>query len=145
MTLPGGICYFVVLSSNSAFFKLQDILPECFLYREQSPRLEALVCLRENACHVGHNCMETLVQRARALFEELLPTVSVLVLYFRKLDGGYRAGLFWRDMREPRVITMNPYAWERVKARGKIFQFLPSESFFLGKSDVEEAPAEKTL
>jgi len=137
----GNLRYFVVLSSKSAFFKFNDVFPECSLYQENTPRLEPLVCLRENVCHVGHGCMDTLVKRVQALFGELLPSVSVLVLYFRKRNlPGYGAGIFWRDLREPRVIIMNSYAWERVKIRGKVFQFTPNESFYLsGRTDTENS------
>jgi hypothetical protein len=134
-----NFCYFVVLSSKSAFFKLDNVLPECSLYQELAPKLEPLVCLRENVCHVGRNCMDTLVRRVHTLFGELLPTVQVLVLYFRKRTRpGYGAGLFWRDLREPRVITMNSYAWKTVCSRGRVYQYTPSESFYLtGRTDTE--------
>jgi len=88
--------------------------------------------------------MDILARRAQAIFNELLPeTVRVLVLYFRKRNVlGYGAGIFWRDMREPRVITMNPHAWERVKARGLVYQFTPSDTFFLsGRSDTADSSA----
>lgn len=136
METPGGlpsVMYFVVFSTKTAFFKLQDIFPECFFYREQSPQIDPLLCLQEDhACHVGHNCMEVIAKRIHTMFEEVVKGVNVIVLYYRKQTSkGYGAALFWRDMREPRVITMNPFAWSRVKNRGTIYQFAPSSSFYM--------------
>lgn len=134
ITSPGGqICYFVLFSTKSAFFKLNDIFPECAFHREHAPQVDSLQCLQEDhSCHVNHNCMATLVHRVHVLFQEVLPSVQVIVLYFRKHGNQrYGAGLFWRDMREPRVIVMNPWAWERIKQRGNVFAFTPTQSFFL--------------
>jgi hypothetical protein len=145
MPMPGGqnIMYFVVFSSKTAFFKLQDIFPECFLYREHAQQIDPLKCLLEdNACHVNHNCMEALAKRIHVLFQEVLPSVDMVITYFKKRgDRSYGAGLFWRDMREPQAITMNPFAWKRVKHRGSVYTFSPNVSFFLsGKA----APPEPT-
>jgi hypothetical protein len=139
-----NIAYFVVFSTKTAFWKLQDIFPECFLYREHTPQVDPLMCLSEdNACHVNHNCMETLVKRINVLFQEVLPTVNVIVLYYRKLNQRYGAGIFWRDMREPHVITFNPSAWQYIKQRGSIFTFSPNSSFFLsGQAAPPQATSE---
>ena len=136
-----SIMYFLNLSDRTAFFKLQDIFPECFLNREKSPQAEPMTCLRDS-CPTNHNCMETLAKRLNALFD-LLKGIDLFILYFKKRNiTGLGAGVFWRDMREPRVITMNQGAWNRLKLRGAIYQFQPDPSFFLsGKSqapDVEE-------
>jgi len=142
---PGGpsIMYFVIFSTKTAFFKLESIFPECFLFREHAEQIDPLKCLLEdNSCHVGRNCMETLAKRVHVLFEEVLPSVDVIVLYFKKRGSqSYGAGLFWRDMREPRTITMNPYAWTRVKTRGAVYQFAPNPSFFLSGRSAPPAPA----
>jgi hypothetical protein len=139
---PNPVMYFVVMSSRTAFFKLEDIFPECFLYRESSPQIEPLICLREdNSCHVGRNCMNALVGRIRMLFDQVLPNANLVVLYYKKRNlPGIGAGVFWRDFRTPRTITVNPYAWSKIKQRGELFEFHPDSGFFLtGKS----APPEK--
>lgn len=124
---------FVEFCVKTAFFKLEDIFGECFLYREKSPQIEPLVCLREeNACFAGKSCMQTLAQRIYILFEEILPFAKLILLYFRKRNiPGIGAALFWRDMREPRIITVNPSAWNVVKRRGTVYRFNPGPSFFL--------------
>lgn len=141
-----SIQYFLVLSSKTAFFKLDNIFPECALYRDQSPRIEPLICLAEDmACTVGHACMDTAVRRLKMLFSEIVPTAELILLYYRKrCVPGIGAGVFWKDFREPRIITVNPKSWERVKFRGVAFQFSPSESFFLsGQSEKPQESQEK--
>lgn len=135
------IFYFLVLSSKTAMFKLDDLFPECRLYREKAPQAEPLICIRDDSCPVNHGCMASLVRRIKMLFEEIVPQAELIILYFRKRNvPGLGAGVFWKDFREPRVITVNQQAWERVKFRGTTFQFLPSESFFLsGRGPEPEA------
>jgi hypothetical protein len=132
--------YFLVFSKKTVFFKLQDLFPECYFHREGAPRVEPLICLKEeNVCHVGRNCMETLARRLHMLFGEVFkpeddkPTVDLIVLYFRKRsdDDSIGAGVFWRDFTNLRIITVNKAGWNYVKLRGNIYQFNPSETFFL--------------
>jgi hypothetical protein len=149
ITLPGGqnIMYFVVFSSKTAFMKLQDTFPECFLYRENSPQIEPLVCLREeHSCHVGHNCMEILCKRVHVLFHEILTGTQILVLYYKKRNtNGLGASVFWKEgNREPRIITMNPYAWNRIKQRGSVFQFTASPEFYLSGTSSEPVETQKS-
>jgi len=128
-----NIAYILVLSDKTAFFKLKDVFPECFLYREKSPRVKALVCLKEDlACHCGHRCIDVLVHRVTALFDMLPKTISLILLYFKN-DHMERieAGVFWRDFREPRVITVNPSAWKYCKGRGDVLTFHPTDKFYL--------------
>jgi len=130
--------YLVVISSKTAFFKLQDIFPECFFYRETSPKIEPLICLRENnSCHVGKNCMETLAKRIQTIFTHVVPSSKLVILYFKKRNvNGLGAGIFSSDFNRVRVITMNPTGWNAVKNRGLIYEFSPTKDFFLtGKSE----------
>jgi len=147
---PKELMYFLLLSSKTAFWKLEDLLPECFLYREKYERIEPLICLREDhSCHVGQNCMETVAKRLHALFEQVLPRyVDLVLLYFRKRNlPGMGAGVFWKDFRTPRVINMNLGGWNRVKLRGEVLRFTPGESFFLSGRAPEptQEPAQSKL
>jgi len=146
---PGGaqkeIMYFVIFSSKTAFFKLEDLLPECFLYREKAPQLEPLICLYEdNACHVGQTCMEKLCTRLKMLFDEVLPPeIDLVLLYFRKRaePTSLAAGAFWRNLEDFSVYTLNRSAWSIIKGRGQVMQFQPGVSFFLtGRAPPPEEP-----
>jgi len=134
--------YFLLMSRKTSFFKLNDIFPECSLYTKEHPRIEPAMCLREtSACTVGHNCMETLVKRVKVLFEEVLDGVELLILYFKKRNTpGMGAVVLWRDFREPRVITVNPGAWKKIKERGWVYQFTPGSSFFLSGQTSDATP-----
>lgn len=140
------IMYFVVFSSKTSFFKLQDIFPECFFYRDQSPQIEPLICLREpNSCTVGKNCMDVLARRLHVLFEEVCLDADMIVLYYRKRNiEGLGAGVFDRAWENPRTITMNPSAWNMVKSRGNIYQFDPTQDFFLSGTAPPPEKMEKT-
>jgi len=140
LTTP-SIMYFVEFSSKTVFFKLQDVFPECFLYRDGYPRIESLICMREeNSCHVGKNCMETLLRRLQVLFKEVATRADLAVLYYKKIDNtGMGAGVFYSNLSDFRIITVNPFAWNRIKNRGNVYQFTPDTSFFLtGKAPVPE-------
>jgi hypothetical protein len=136
---PGGPIYFLTFYEKTVFFKLDSIFPECYLYREGSPRTDPLMCLH-STCPSNKNCMETLAKRVFVLFQEVLPQVHLLVLYFRKQSSvGLGAGVFWKNMAEPAAITMNPSAWDMIKERGLIFEFRPGPYFFLtGSSPAPE-------
>ena len=128
---PGGSILFLTFCDKTVFIKLQDVFPECFLYREEMPRAEPLMCL-SSTCPGNHACMETLAKRVFVLFREVMPYAHLIVLYYRRRNtNSLGAGLFWSDMREPRDITMNPFAWEMIKARGLVYEFHPGPNFFL--------------
>lgn len=140
------ILYFVVFSSKTAFFKLEDIFPECFFYREDSPQIEPLICLREeNSCTVGKNCMDVLAKRLYVLFEEVCLNSDLIILYFKKRNvPGLGAGVFDSEFENPKVITMNPHGWNMIKSRGNIYQFDPSQDFFLTGSAPPPEKVEKS-
>ena len=73
--------------------------------------------------------MERLAKRVKFVFDKF-PASQLLILYFKYHDrpNSLRGGVFWRDMKEPRVITMNPYSWEKIKKIGEVFELeLPLE------------------
>lgn len=142
------ILYFVIFSKKTAFFKLKDIFPECFLYREKYPNIDPIICLtEENVCHVGKNCMESLIKRLGLLFKEIVPTCKLVVLYFKRNNGKIGGGVFFDNLEDFRIIqTMNPYAWEKIKGRGAVYQFVPHTEFFMSgqSSDLSETSREKS-
>jgi hypothetical protein len=76
--------------------------------------------------------METLAKRIFVLFQEVIPQADLIILYYRKqCSSGLGAGLFWKDMSEPRYIIMNPSAWDMIKQRGYVFEFHAGSSFYL--------------
>ena len=120
---------------KSLFVKLLDVLPECGFLISDEPQLHPLICL-VGRCHRGQGCMEKLAVRTKCLFDQFTEA-QLLVLYFRYRDRPkyQRAGIFWRDMREPYYITMNPYSWEKLKSLGCVYEWEFPKELFLSASD----------
>ena len=80
--------------------------------------------------------MEKLAKRVKHIFDTFERT-ELLILYFKYRDHPtrLRAGVFWRDLREPRLITMNPYAWEKLKEIGTVYEYTLPDVLFLGTMD----------
>lgn len=141
---------FVKFWTKTAFFKLKDIYPECFLYRKETPQVEPMLCVQNDGCPVNKNCMHTVAKRLHALFEEVLPDVEMIILYYKKRNiMGIGGTVFWRDFIEPRNITINPYSWVNVKTRGIVYEFSPGPTFYLtGRAappEVAEEPLSSSL
>lgn len=115
--------------TSTLFAKIDDVFPECGVLIHNADRMDRLQCFVDS-CHVGANCMEKLAVRLRAMFDTF-PTAQLCYLYFkRRSDGKMRAGLFWRDFRNPRMLGINKWAWERMKTYGQVYQFAPPADFF---------------
>ena len=114
---------------GTLFAKLDDVFPECGLLIKESDRMERFQCFIDS-CHVSANCMERLVRRVKPMFDTF-PTVDLIYLHYRRRsDNRMRAGLFWRDVREPRLLSVNTYAWERMKTYGQVFIYEPPPGFY---------------
>lgn len=111
------------------FTKFDNVYPECKKLIRGQNKLYPLICLRDT-CHMNNACMETLAMRINLIFDAF-PSAEVLLLYFKYQDTkSLRSGVFWRDMREPRLITINPFSWQTCKDRGDVFEWnLPAEAF----------------
>lgn len=114
------------------FMKFNAVYPNCEFLISDEPQLHPLKCLIDS-CHRNQNCMETLAHRVKYVFDQW-PSVDVLVLYFRYRDfpTKHRAGVFGRDMGEPRYITFNPYAWEKIKTKGVVYEWDLPSSLMMG-------------
>lgn len=133
----------VLLNSNKAlvlevqkktlFIKLEFVYPECFFLIEDQPKLFPFICLF-SSCHRNSNCMEKLAKRVKYIFD-VFTEASLLFLYFRYRNDPDRqkAGVFWRDMTEPRLITMNPYAWNKMKEIGIVYEWDLPQDFYMDK------------
>lgn len=111
------------VQSKTIFAKLKDVYQECEVLIDGSPQLYPLRCLVDH-CPKNANCMETLAKRVNCIFEAF-PEAQLLLLYFSYHDrqGSIRAGVFWRDMREPRYITLNRTGWQKMKEMGVVYEW----------------------
>jgi len=121
---------------KTLFMKMVDLYPECQFLIEDEPQLYPLKCLVDQ-CHRNQNCMTTLAHRIKYIFDHF-EEANLIVLYFKYRDAPkrQRAGVFWRDMREPRYIVMNPYAWEKLKSLGTIYEWTLPQDLFLKPQDL---------
>lgn len=123
--------YFFV-TGHTAFVPLRDIYPECAVLIQGEPQLYPLICMR-TACPRNANCPQKLAHRVNFFFEKVAdPDVTAMIAYFKHEDrpGSVRAGVFFRDMREPRVIVCNHYAFRKFKRDGEVFKWDPTDSFY---------------
>ena len=116
------------------FMKLNDVYQECSFLIEDEPQLHPLICLKDR-CHRGLNCMEKLANRVKYIFD-VWTSADVLLLYFsyRDFPKKQRAGIFTREMDEPRYITMNPHAWKKIKELCTVYEWRLPDSILLGGS-----------
>lgn len=105
------------------FIKLEYIYPECLFLIEKSPQLFPLQCLA-SSCPKNQTCMDTLARRVKYLFDNFLDT-DVLLLYYTYRDkiNSYRSAIFTRELEEPRLITFNRSAWQKLKNIGTVYQW----------------------
>lgn len=132
---------------------LRYCYPECGVLIEPHPRVQPIQCYRTE-CPANKNCAETMAHRIHYLFEEVFSDdVEMLFLYFKlRDDQGFwsqgewipslGAGLFYRDMREPRWMKLNRWGFNKVKDEGIVMRWLPTDEFlFIGGSDDILIPA----
>lgn len=122
------------------FMKQADLYPECQLWIDGYDQLFPFRCLRDGECPKNRNCMGTLANRLKCVFDTF-QDVDFVFLYFSWQDrpGSQRAGLFARDLEDkrfPRYLTFNRSVWDQVKARcqaeGTVYRWKVPDHLFLG-------------
>ena len=117
---------------KTIFAKLNDVFPECSFLIQGQDQLYPLFCIKNEYCPRNMNCMDRLVRRCKHMFDAF-PDAQLLILYFAYQDrpGSHRAGVFWRDLREPRFITFNRSSWVKMKEIGTVFEYTIPDTVFL--------------
>lgn len=124
--------YYFRFKHKTAFVKLQYLFPECMVLIEGKDQLYPLKCLADS-CPANANCMEGLAKRIHYFFEHAAVGAEYLVTYFKHPDrpNSIRAGIFDRDLKNPRVMVVNPYAFKKFQTRGEVFKWIPPHEFYL--------------
>ena len=114
------------------FVPFRALYPECLFLIEGSPQLGPLQCL-DTSCHVSANCMETLVKRVHYLFDRVEPSALMMIAYFKHHSSGesIKAGVFHKDLREPRRITVNPHGFRKFQTEGMVKQWTPTQEYLM--------------
>ena len=117
------------VNKKTLFVKFVDLYPECEFLIQDEPQLYPLICFN-TSCHRNRNCMEKLVKRVKSIFDAF-PEANLVLAYYKYRDAptSIRAGVFWNDFSEPRIIRMNHSAWEKMKQLGTIYEWeMPREA-----------------
>lgn len=124
--------YILEVNEKTLFTKFSNVYDECSFLINDLPKAYQLMCLKTD-CPRNANCMEKLAKRVKAIFDSF-PNAQLLILYYKYRDSkSLKAGVFWREMDEPKLITMNPGAWEKMKELGVIYEWEMPTDLLLGK------------
>ena len=113
---------------------LRSVYPECLVHIEPHPQLYPLQCFR-TSCPANKNCAEIIARRVNYLFTMVMPQAEMLILYYKYRDRpkSIRAGVFMRDLQEPRQMIVNPYAFKKFQKGGITYEWFPKDEFlFMG-------------
>lgn len=123
--------YYFRFQHKTAFVKLEYLFPECFILIEGKEKLHPLKCL-EGMCSANANCMEGLAKRVHYFFDNVVLDAELIIAYFKYPDRpqSIRAGIFHRDMEEPRITVLNPWAFKKFQKEGDTYKWVPPEEFY---------------
>lgn len=124
---------FAVFQKHTVFIPFRYVYPECMKLIEGQPQLYPLFCLRNNQCPANRSCMDILAKRINYLFTSVVPHAQQIIAYFKYPDrpDSIRAGLFLRDMREPKVLTLNRSAFKKFQRDSTAFTWVPPTEYLL--------------
>jgi len=132
---------------HSVFLPLRFLYAECLVLIDGSPQLYPLACFNR-PCPVMKNCPDVLAHRVNYLFDKIVPNAEVIYAYFKHPDRprSIRAGMFRRDLSEPKTIVMNLAAFNKFRREGVTYNWIPPDEFiFMGGSDSQIIPATNLL
>lgn len=140
------VAYFVV-DRQTVFMPLRFIYPECVTLIEPFDQLSPLHCLQNDHCPANKGCMDILAKRIDYLFTTVIPDSQLLIAYFKYRDrpDSIRAGIFTRDMKEPKVMTLNRSAFRKFQKTGLSFTWIPSNEYLLMAPSNKLLPVESLL
>src|SRR5438067_346298 len=125
-------CLVVNDEHQTIFTKFSDFFCNCEFYIADT-QLHPLICLIDS-CHRNQNCADAILKRCRFFFDKF-PKSELILTYFRYRDHpkSIRAGVWFKQLllddaqfnpliHSPRLITINPSAFEKMKELGKIYE-----------------------
>jgi len=139
------VTYVQLNNGRYVFIPLRYVYPECMQLIEKHERVSPLLCLKSD-CPANKNCMSTLVHRVNYLFTEVEPRAELIVAYFKYRDTtSIRAGVFNRDMDDPKVSTINPFSLKRLLGEGTTMQWFPPDEYWRTGPGPDIIPAESLI
>jgi hypothetical protein len=91
--------------------------------------------------------MDILAKRVNYVFTQLVPDGKMLIAYFKYPDrpNSIRAGVFTRDLDEPKLMTLNRSAFQKFQKEGATFQWFPTDEFLLMAPSEQIIPVESLI
>lgn len=138
---------FFVFQKHSVFIPLKFVYPECSVLLEPFSHLVPLHCLNQDGCPANKGCMEILAKRVNYLFTTVVPDAQQLICYFKHKDrpDSIRAGVFTRDMIEPKLMTLNRSAFKKFQREGITFAWTPPNEYWFMAPNTNIITIEKLL
>jgi hypothetical protein len=138
---------FFVFQKHSIFIPFKYVYGECNTLIEKYDQLSPLHCLKNDMCPANIGCMDVLAKRVNYLFTHVVPDGKLLIAYFKYRDkpGSIRAGVFERDLGEPRLMTLNQSAFKKFQREGIAFTWIPSDDYLLMPKSLGLIPVQNLL
>lgn len=138
---------FFVFQKHSVFIPLRHVYGECLTLIEPQQQLSPLHCLKNDVCPVNAGCMDVLAKRIDYLFTNVIPQAKMIVTYFKWRDRpqSIRAGVFDRDLEDPRVMTLNQSAFKKFQKEGISYTWIPTDEYMLIRPSTSLIPVESLL
>lgn len=124
---------FFVFQRHSVFMPFRFIYPECLTLIEKYEQLSPIHCLNNDHCPANKGCMDILVKRVNYLFTHVVPDAQQIIAYFKYRDrpDSIRAGIFTRDLAEPKLMTLNRSAFQKFQRESIMFTWIPNDEYLL--------------
>ena len=138
---------FFSFQTKTVFIPLRFVYPECNVLIEEHTRVFPLRCYQDNGCSVDASCPDIMARRIDYLFQNVVKAAELIILYFKYRDRAQsiRGGLFWRDLREPRVMLLNKSGFEKCFKEGEVHTWDATNEFLYMGSDRNIIPVENLI
>lgn len=138
---------FFVFQKHSVFMPLKYVYGECFTLIEKYDKVAPLHCLKADICPANVGCMDILAKRINYLFTYVVPEAQLLVAYFKYRDkpDSIRAGVFDRNLSEPKVMTLNQSAFKKFQRESLTFTWVPTMEYLTLSRSTTLIPVQSLL
>ncbi len=121
---------YFVFQGKTVFIPIKYIYPECALLLQNHEGLQQLHCLKVDSCPANRNCMDNLAKRINYFFDKVEPQSELIISYF-KLGESLKAGIFNREMDEPKYITCNRSAFQKFQRESITYRWEQPVDFYM--------------
>lgn len=138
---------FFVFQKHSMFVPLRFVYPECLSLIEKYDQLSPLHCLKNDGCPANRGCMDVLAKRLNYLFTFVATDAQQIIAYFKYRDrpDSIRAGVFTRDMAEPKLMTLNRSAFKKFQRESLTYTWVPPDEYLFMAPDSKIIPVESLI